>query len=312
MEIYAKAALDARQIEVKQHIGCDGIEIQLLGELLEKNPSGMYREAEETWNLSDFDRVPVKAVHAPLVSSFDLTLEKMTSTGLFPPTILYNACKVAEHFGRRNSGEIPVVVHTELAVDDDFTATGMYSEIRTMIDRALKTYPHVIICIENVTPLRGMSKCGLSLSNNFAGDNVFLVKALLKDLKTDRIGTVFDTCHAMIAAKYVNALCRGVGVLAPDLSLEHFIMTNRGVCKLIHLAGMKGSGYGGDNHGIPFSEQNEELCREILDLYQKYEYNCPVTLEVSEADYLTCDGYRVTKETVERILNEMATKRLSA
>ncbi len=312
MEIYAKAALDMRQIEVKQNIGCDGIELQLLGELLKKDPSGMYREAEEIWNLSDFDHVPVKAVHAPLVSGSDLTLEKMTSTGLFPPTILYNTCEIAEHFGRHNSGEIPVIAHTELAVDDSFVATGMYSEIRTMIDRALKTYPHVTICIENVTPLRGMPKCGLSLSNNFAGDNVFFVKALSKDLKTDRIGTVFDTCYAMITAKYVNALYRVVGVLAPDLSLEHFFSINRGVCKLIHLAGMRGSGYGGDNHGTPFSEQNEEQCRKILDLYQKYGYDCPVTLEVYESDYSVCEGYRKTKETVDRILNEVAIKRLSA
>ena len=312
MEIYAKAALDMRQIEVKQNIGCDGIEIQLLGELLEKDPSGMYREAEEIWNLSDFDHVPVKAVHAPLVSGFDLTLEKMTSTGLFPPTILYNTCEIAEHFGRHSGGEVPVVVHTELAVSNNFIATGMYSEIRCMMDHILMAYPHVSVCIENVTPLRSMSSHGISLSNNFAGDNISLAKMLSKDLGTDRIGTVLDVCHAMITAMYMNTLYRAVGIPAPDLSPEHFFMTNLGVCKLMHLAGMKGSGYGGDNHGTPFSEQNEEQCREILDLYQKYEYNCPVTLEVSESDYLTCDGYRVTKETVDRILNAVATKRLSA
>lgn len=258
MEIYAKAALDMRQIEVKQNIGCDGIELQLLGELLKKDSSGMYREAEEIWNLSDFDHIPVRAVHAPLVSGSDLTLEKMTSTGLFPPTILYNTCEIAEHFGRHSGGDIPVIVHTELAVDDNFITTGMYPEIRAMIDHALKAYLHVTICIENVTPLRGIPLHGLFLSNNFAGDNVSLVKALSKDLKTDRIGTVLDTCHAMITAKYMEALYRVVGIPTPDLSLKHFFSINRGVCKLIHLAGMRGSGYGGDNHGTPFSEQNEE------------------------------------------------------
>ena len=38
--IYAKSQLNSEKIKVKENIGCDGIEVQLLGELIEDRERG--------------------------------------------------------------------------------------------------------------------------------------------------------------------------------------------------------------------------------------------------------------------------------
>ena len=43
-----------------------------------------------------------------------------------------------------------------------------------------------------------------------------------------------------------------------------------------------------------------------MELYTKYGYTCPITLEVEEEDYLVCDNYRETKEILEKILPKLA------
>ena len=46
--------------------------------------------------------------------------------------------------------------------------------------------------------------------------------------------------------------------------------------------------------------------RGIIDLYYKYDYSCPVTLEVNEA----CDCYKETKDTLLKVLSELGEKRM--
>lgn len=42
IEIYAKGSLTHEQLDVKESIGCDGLEVQLLGELIKDRTKGHY------------------------------------------------------------------------------------------------------------------------------------------------------------------------------------------------------------------------------------------------------------------------------
>ena len=85
----------------------------------------------------------------------------------------------------------------------------------------------------------------------------------------------------------------------PDLSLERYFIENMPYLKLIHLCDIFGSGYGKGRHGVPFRPETKEKLNKILEYYIKYKCQCPITLEVEETDYKTCDGYKKTKKMVD-------------
>lgn len=303
IEIYAKAALQHDQIDAKKSIGCNGIEIQLLGELID-GFLGHYKNIEDAFDMESLIDEPVSVVHAPILSGVgDMTIEQMCDMG--DCKLFYETCRLANMFGERQNKMITVVVHSE-------TFMGFIQGLGDTLDRivshtltALKAYPYIKIGIENVSPLRGIGKGGsLHLANNFKFDNVDLAKYLRENLPTKRVGTVLDTCHAMLAKKYIDCLYKEVGDREPeDLSMEAYFKENQETIFLIHLCDIHGSGYGKGRHGVPFTLETASKCRDILRLYKKYNYNCPITLEVEETDFLDPQGYAQTKIIVDDFFN---------
>lgn len=301
--IFAKAALNKNQIAVKKSIGCDGIEIQLLNELFE--PKRGHYLLEEVFNLEDFRNEPVLAVHAPLLKGYgDLTIEQMADVE--DKRVFLETCRLANYFGEIQNREIIVIVHSETFMGFIKGIGNTLYNIESMFATALEKYPHIKIGIENVTPCRGVGKGQtLHLSNNFKNDNVEMALYFREKLKTDRIGTVLDTCHAMIAKKYIDTLYAAMGDREPeDLRIEKYFEWNKDTCFLIHLSDMKGSGYGSGRHGIPFTRENMNMAFALLTFYRMYGYKCPITLEVEETDFSVCDGYKHTKEIVDDFFTE--------
>ena len=71
--------LNKEQIERKIKIGCDGIEIQLLTELIH-GQLGNYFEAEDVFDLQSFAKYNISVVHAPILSKYgisDVNLETL-------------------------------------------------------------------------------------------------------------------------------------------------------------------------------------------------------------------------------------------
>lgn len=114
-----------------------------------------------------------------------------------------------------------------------------------------------------------------------------------------------NTCHAMISFKYVQAICDVLGNdLAKEYAIDKFFEKNREFCYHIHFAGMQGSGYGGINHGTPFTDQNKTIAYSLLHFYEKFNYGCPLCLEVFEPDgHIKSTGYKSTKKVVEEYFN---------
>lgn len=296
--IYAKASLSHEQIDVKNQIGCDGIEIQLLNELVENRQGHVYKMVSDTFNLSEFEDKNIRVVHCPLLSGMgDVLLEMFVDNE--DVVLLDRVCYIANHYGTEDRKTI-VVIHSESYYSALSDLGDTWVRIRETLSKLLTAYPNIEIAIENVSPIRGIGKGGrLHLANNFGFDNVEMVKRLRDELHSDRIGTCLDTCHAMLTDKYISAIYKEVADREPeDYSMKKFFEENREYCKLIHLADIKGSGYGKGRHGVPFEDNPNSLYHliHIIKLYKLLSYNCPITLEVEETDYSVCNGFASTKE----------------
>lgn len=302
--VLAKAALNHDQIKTKLNIGCDGIEVQLLGELLGKGGEHDWLKTSDVFNLDEFRDYPIKAVHAPLIPGKDDTLlERVLDKSDY--RLIYEVFKIANYFGELHKEEVKIIFHSEMYKEFLEDLGDQWDRMVYYIDFLLKEFPYTQLLIENVSPLRGIGKGKqLHLANNCMFDNIEMVKDLRDRIGTYRIGTVLDTCHQMLTEKYVGAMYDLVGdVLKPDLSLENFFRLNQPYVELIHLCDMRGSGYGKGRHGIPFSEDTYNKLVEILSLKDRWVKDCTMTLEVEETDFSVCDGFRKTKELVERYCN---------
>ena len=71
MEIYAKSSLTESQMDTKLDIGCDGLEIQLLGELV-NGEVGQYLLAKDVFELQQLKDYPVSVVHSPILCHYGL------------------------------------------------------------------------------------------------------------------------------------------------------------------------------------------------------------------------------------------------
>lgn len=297
MLLYAKSALNKEQLDRKVEIGCDGIEIQLLSELVD-GEIGKYKSAEEAFDLPSFKDYDVRVIHAPILSFYgmaDVTLEDFVDDDIF---LFEQVFKIAEYFGEVNNRMTDIVVHSESTVEIMESIGNTWSRATIYIGYLLFKYPHTRLLIENVTPNRGtLDK--LTLTNNFLFDNIDMAKRLRKDLCTNRIGTVLDVCHALISMKYIGAMCDMLEIPRPDMSLESYMIKHQPTISLIHFAGMKGSGYGRGAHGtVP----TEDLNHTFVQLYNKHNYGCPVTLEVEETNFLVSGNYAEAYENIKRFI----------
>lgn len=298
--VLAKAALDKGQLDRKLEIGCDGIELQLLAELV-NGQVGKYFQAEDVYDLEQFKDYDIKVVHAPILSFYglsDVTLEDFVDEDM---VFLEQVFKVADYFGKLHNRKTLIVIHSETTVKLMKALGDIWGRAIKFLGYLLLKYPNTEIGIENVTPLRGISTKPIQLCNNFKFDNVDMANTLRKELNTDRVGTVLDICHAKISKKYMDVIYQAVGDIEPDnYDLEEYFKANKDVIKLIHLADFAGSGYGKGKHGIGIGPHNENSMKEFVELYNKYNYNCMITLEVEENNFLISDIYEMTKQTIDK------------
>ena len=204
MQIYAKSAFKEKDMDVKVDIGCDGIEIQLLGELVNRE-SGKYFQAQKVFDLEKFIDYPITVIHCPLLWHFGLSDVNIESFATNDFELLNQVCYIANYFGKLHSKQIIVVIHSEMSMEN-MNVIGILKRIESVIQYMLSQYPYIEMAIENVTPLRKVYGGEIHLCNNFSFDNVELVAHLREKLCTDRIGTCLDTCHAMITDRYMKAI----------------------------------------------------------------------------------------------------------
>lgn len=294
MKILAKSAFNEEQLNAKVASNAEGIEIQLLSELI-NGKVGRYHTAEEVFDINKLKKFDIYCVHAPILSFYglsDVNLEDMVDFEDF--VLLDQVFNIANTIGKYHNRKTIIIVHSELYREKMIGLGDTWKRVLNSVGCLLLKYPFTELAIENITPVRNAHQTPLYLSNNFKFDNIVMAKELRKQLNTDRVGTVLDICHARITDKYMTEIYKILGDEPEDYSLDNFFKENKDVIKLIHLADMKGCGYGKGQHGTPFEETEESMkaLNTFIDLYKKYDYSCLVTLEVAETDFIASQGFR--------------------
>lgn len=120
---------------------------------------------------------------------------------------------------------------------------------------------------------------------------------LQHDLNSKRIGTVLDTCHAIISIQ-VTDRWRKEG-FCEVLSLHKYLEANADCMNIVHLSNAKGYGFGID-HGVNFKSQEDiEVFEEIMKILKDRNYQGLLTLELQEVDYADVKEFPVLKKMVE-------------
>jgi hypothetical protein len=300
-EIYAKSALVESNLACKEKIGCDGIEVQLLDELI-NGKLGSYFDAKDVFDFNLLKNFNIKAVHAPLLGHYgldDVTLENLCDASDFK--LLEQVCYIANKIGEYHNRNIIVIVHSEMSLEVMSLIGETWERIIKHLGYLLFKYPYVEFGIENVTAMNKLTRKKFILSNNIFDDNIEMVKILRDQLDTDRVGTVLDTCHASVVKLFYDTLYPVFGDEMPklDMSMENYFRRNAPYVKLFHFSDTIGNGCGKGKHGQPFTEDSKYKLFEYLDLYYMYNIKAPITLEVAETDYLVCDGYTKSKQLVD-------------
>lgn len=306
MKIFAKSALLKEQIDTKMDIGLDGIELQIRDELIEMNTDKILG-FDDILEIEKIAKYPIEAIHAPIsnyVPKYCADLEYLLDSNQVHSfnEILYLADKI----GKYKEKEIIIIVHTSLQANDKFFDSDIWDMISERLKYFLNMYSNIKIAIENVTPFEMIKNGSFTLRNGYDFSNVKIALKLREILHTNRIGTVLDICHAQITNKHISSIYKLLNKeQLIDYSIDSFMKENKDTIFLIHLSDFKENGYGKGNHGISFNDiTGPNKIKNFLEIYEKYNYSCPVTLEVSEADYLICDGYKKSRKILLTELNK--------
>lgn len=163
----------------------------------------------------------------------------------------------------------------------------------------LSLYSYTKLLIENVTPIEtDKSEVGFHLTNNYGFEVVDIVHKLRRALKTDRVGAVLDLCHAGITEYQIDKLTHRTS-LYNIYDIRNYFKEFKGVCELIHFNWFKDDGMCLGHGTVP----DIAKCKELLGLYNEFEYTCPLVLEVYEYDYLKSNHYKQLKEMIDSYYN---------
>lgn len=300
MKLYAKASLDRDEIREKIRCGCDGIEYNLTEEFM------IYGASFQDYYPEDiFTAHNVEAVHVPCMANRQM----MHMEHIFQHedySVITNVFRLAQYCAELWDHRVLIVIHCGLSMYDFME----FELLRKVLERRLKSlleeYPLVDMAIENVVGMEYKPDRGdvPRLCNGIFLDTAQIV-GYLREKFGDRIGSVLDTCHAMMTEKYMSVWLKEADFYPKeretfpekiDYRIENYFRANQRICKLIHFNDFVKNGYQ-ENHGTGFVSQ--EKVDHLLALYRKYRYDCPLTLEIREDDYKNCVNFRNTKRMIE-------------
>lgn len=284
MRIIGKSVINEGDLRGKSIIN-GNIEIQLFREFdCRVSIDELYKR---TISIPD---IRVLAVHSPIIDGEDVNVEFINNTDDYRRIMstIALANKLAEYYNER----VKVIIHSALESELFIKLPSVYNDILAFFSKALVRYPLVDFCIENVVPMKISRKGNIYLRNNYLFDGVNLVKRLNGYFKTDRFGTVLDTCHAIVSIRGLKNYFKGYPDIAESFTLEEYFKENKDCIKLVHLANVVDLGYNKGTHGVLFKDEDMPLMDEIMDLYKKYEYDCDITIEILEEDYVKNENYK--------------------
>lgn len=289
MDILLKSSINEKELNYKKTLN-KNIEIQLLNEFLKSNLS-----SEEVYERIKKSELDIKVIHTPLINHEDVDLLDILVQELKYELFL-KTCLLAEYIADKEDEIITVVIHNSDSLET-YRKLGLLEKLNNLLKEVTSICPHIKIALENVIPIT-TNNGTIKGRTAFLYEGAELSKYLNENGLNGKIGTVLDTCHAIISIKFLK-------YCGQDVSLEDFFKWNKDEIMLIHLANTKNFGYLDGEHGCAFSENESDMIKldEFYKLYLKYNYKCPVTIEVYEKDYCNCKNYIETYKNFMNIIN---------
>ncbi|MBU3182761.1 hypothetical protein [Clostridium psychrophilum] len=289
MKILMKSALKDKEFSARKALDENNIEVQLF--------EGFYGEEislDEYLDTIINSGLNISVIHTPLVEGEAVEIDRFYEKRI--KNVFYKTCELSNMLGTKLKKNILVIVHCSMSFKEDIKNPNKIKLIDDTLLYALNKYSNISIAIENVTPIV-TNRTGFYGRGGFLNDSCLYVSYFINKYGfKDRIGTVLDTCHALTTIKLLQ-YCK------IDVTLEQYFDWNKQNVKLIHLANIGDNGYGKDNHGIGFIEGDDlVVLNDIMKLYFKYNYSCPITIEVIEKEYINPLNYLKTKENLLEIL----------
>lgn len=301
MEIYCKCAIIDEEMNTCKGLKCNGIEIQLLNDFITDYRSSSYYVTELGEQLKD-----IKIVHSPLNCGDAIDIEDLVYSETF--NVFMHVCELAEEIGKKNNSIIGVIVHTGMNMTDLSANEYLRKYLVNAFKSALESYPHIKLYIENVICISNGNVGNLHFRNGALPTYLDVIKYFRKELGngkehtedyySNRVSGVLDICHALTSIK----MLRGCGIYT-ELE-DYFAMVyddNRNI-GLIHLAFVNNLGLNKDEHAIGYTEDTYNELEFVMKLYRKYNFNCPITIEVNEEDYTQYSNYKKTRELLDKLL----------
>lgn len=209
---------------------------------------------------------------------------------------LDDACFIANIAALNQSHRVGVVIHNSLSYEQ-FSRNPYFLMIVTeTLGALLMKYPNIEFWIENVTPI--CKEHPITFKNGCINDSANICKHLRQQFG-NRIGAVFDTCHAITTARILQDL--GCDYVFPGM-LEAF----SGVCKEVHFANVRGYGLKEGQHGCGFDPANPTdvvKLEGLLSNCMEYFPNAYLCYEITETDYIVNQQTYETMNLVNEILN---------
>uniref|UniRef100_N2AGD9 Xylose isomerase-like TIM barrel domain-containing protein n=1 Tax=Eubacterium plexicaudatum ASF492 TaxID=1235802 RepID=N2AGD9_9FIRM len=305
IKIYAKASFVSEEIREKIRCGCDGLEFNLQKDFLRKGSCFETCYLQELFTMHNVEVVHVPFYEEGQVMNMEHVFQHVDTSPID------NVFRLAQYCADIWKHRILVVIHTSLSFFDFMEYELFRSRLERELQRLFEQFPMTDLGIENVIPMeyKNDGKNSPRLCNGTFTDLVQIV-GYLRERFGERVGSVLDICHAAMTEKYMKALLAASDFLPhtdlprhTDYGMEHYFQMHKEVCKLIHFNDFTGNGYM-RNHGTPFQDQKKVDA--LLELYTKYEYGCPLTLEIREDNYRNCRNYRQTKAMLQRWIEPAA------
>lgn len=292
--IYCKSSIALEQLSHREDCNTNGVELQLLEDFI----YAPLEVDEYINNIKPYIHL-IKVIHAPLKRGEDITELQMLDDEE-TQKVFFKICKLAQAIADINKEDITIVIHNKWNKDDFNFHKESYTKVIDCLTRALEQNKNIKIAIENVIPFLIGKKY---FSNGCLPDFVDIIKELRSSIGTDRIGSVIDTCHALVTINFYNTIeaSESIGL---NLKLEDYFKASEDFCFLIHLCDVNGFGYKKNSHGVTFTEETEDRLEEILLLHNIYTDTTPITIEVLEEDYTNCVNYEKTRTMISNILTK--------
>ena len=291
MKIVAKSKFD-QNIYDKVLKGANAIELHLDDDFI-KNPM--------MWNEQIIKDVPIIAVHAPLIEGKNDTNIEVFSNR----QTLVKTCEFAKKIANTQGHRVTIICHLGTS-PELLKKLGVYESLVFFVRDLANAYEDLDFAIENVVPLEsGVYEHVALRAVEWNSSPKFV-----KDVAHPRVGTCLDTCHALMMIRFFECLSKYIDKRYDEyedfirFGLESFFMENKDTIKWMHLAYTKTHGWGED-HGLPFTHLDAGYLKHILWLYDKYEYSCPISLEVQEDNYSNALNFACTRNTLITCAREM-------